>query len=234
MNADGIPGVIGARSERMIGQHALQPGDGVAEIATSKPRRNFRVAEKRVGALGLRRMQVEFSRATEDMKSGWKFVGDDFLFGIVGNKGVVFIGEEQRKWIIARALMAHENFRRCARHAAEQFHAQQTAGARVRYKGILPIEMAVENTDHQAGGVNAQPGAAGTEISTRDDFWRCLYQARRCRWPVVMLVAVGGDNQRKILKHAKVQSQSTHCSSFIECSEHLQTCRLIVVTDALC
>ena len=130
--------------------------------------------------------------------------------------------------------MAHENFRRCARHAAEQFHAQQTAGARVRYKGILPIEMAVENTDHQAGGVNAQPGAAGTEISTRDDFGCCLYQARRCRWPVVMLVAVGGDNQRKILKHAKVQSQSTHCSSFTECSEHLQTGRLIVVTDALC
>ena len=72
MNADGIPGVIGARSERMIGQHVLQCGDGVAEIAAPKPRRDFRVAEKRVGALGLRRMQVEFSRATEDMKSGWK------------------------------------------------------------------------------------------------------------------------------------------------------------------
>ena len=57
MNADGIARVIRAWGERMIGQHALQPGDGVAQIATSKPRRNFRVAEKRVGALGLRRMQ---------------------------------------------------------------------------------------------------------------------------------------------------------------------------------
>ena len=94
--------------------------------------------------------------------------------------------------------------------------------------------MAIENTDHQAGRVNAQPGAAGTEISTRDDFWRCFYQARCCRWPVVMLVAVGGDNQREILKQAKVQSQSTHCSSFTECFVYLQTCRLIVVTDALC
>ena len=45
MNADGIPGVIGARSERMIGQHVLQCGDGVAAIAAPKPRRDFRVAE---------------------------------------------------------------------------------------------------------------------------------------------------------------------------------------------
>ena len=30
MNADGIAGVIGAWSERMIGQHVLQCGDGVA------------------------------------------------------------------------------------------------------------------------------------------------------------------------------------------------------------
>ena len=94
--------------------------------------------------------------------------------------------------------------------------------------------MAIENTDHQAGRVNPQPGAAGTEISTRDDFWRCFYQARCCRWPVVILVAVGGDNQREILKQAKVQSQSAHCSSFTECFVHLQTCRLIVVTDPLC
>ena len=91
MNADGIARVIRAWGERMIGQHALQPGDGMAQIATSKPRRNFRVAEKRVGALGLRRMQVEFSCATEDMKSGWKLLTDDFLFIIIGNKGVVSI-----------------------------------------------------------------------------------------------------------------------------------------------
>ena len=49
-----------------------------------------------------------------------------------------------------------------------------------------------------------------------------------------MLVAVGGDNQREILKQAKVQSQSAHRSSFTECFVYLQTCRLIVVTDPLC
>ena len=92
MNADGIARVIGAWGERMIGQHALQPGDGVTQIATSKPRRNFRVAEKRVGALGLRRMQVEFSRATEDMKSCRQLLGNNSLFIIIGNKGIVFIG----------------------------------------------------------------------------------------------------------------------------------------------
>ena len=92
MNADGIARVARAWDERMIGQHALQPGDGGAEIAAPKTRRDFRVAEKRVGAFGLRRMQVEFSCATEDMKSGWQLLGDDFLFIIIGNKGIVFIG----------------------------------------------------------------------------------------------------------------------------------------------
>ena len=91
MNADGIARVVGAWSERMIGQYALQPADGVAEIAASKPRRDFRVTEKRVGALGLRRMQVEFSCATEDMKSSWQLLTDNFLFIIVGNKRVVSI-----------------------------------------------------------------------------------------------------------------------------------------------
>jgi len=171
-------------------------------------------------------MQVEFSRATEDMKSGWKLLGDDFLFGIVGNKSVVFIGEEQRKWIIARAPMAHKTSAAALDMQAEQFHAQQTAGARVRYKGILPIEMRLKNTDHQAGGVNAQQVPPARRSLTRDDFWAFVsIRLGAAGWPVVMLVAVGGDNQRKILKHAKVQSQSTHCSSFIECSEHLQTAR---------
>jgi hypothetical protein len=46
---------------------------------------------------------------------------------------------------------------------------------------------------------------------------------RRRRWTVVLLVAIGGDQQRILRQHAEVNCQRTHVSRFTECAELLQT-----------
>ena len=73
--------------------------------------------------------------------------------------------------------------------------------------------MAIQNRDDETALVETQPGTAGAEISAANDLRCCVQHARRRRRPVIMLVAIGGDNQRKIVQGAKIDGKRTHFSA---------------------
>jgi hypothetical protein len=58
--------------------------------------------------------------------------------------------------------------------------------------------------------IDSQPGAAGAQIASREDRGIGVQQCRRRGRAIVVLVAVGRDHQRVIVKRFKIQRQRAH------------------------
>src|ERR687892_708760 len=94
-------------------------------------------------------MHFEFSGTAEDVEPCFEFLGDDFLLVIVGNVGLVSVGKEQRKGIIAESMSLNKLVRRSAGIKVEDIHAQQAAGSRFRRRELPAVESTVKNSGDQ-------------------------------------------------------------------------------------
>ena len=66
---------------------------------------DFGLAEKRMRALGLGRVQIKSAGATEDVKPPREFLGNDSFLVIVGNESVDFVREKQGKRIVTESII---------------------------------------------------------------------------------------------------------------------------------
>lgn len=234
MYANGIARVGGIRSRRMVGKDRLEGGHRCRRIVPPGPCSFTQRGEQGVSAYGLGRMQVKFGGAAENMQTGIKFQSDDFFFAIVRGVHLVEIAEDGSERIIAIGMAVEETSGRRARFVPEQVQAEPSAGARIRGRERLAVYAAIENRRDQPMLVGPEPCAAGAQVLAGDEFWVSVHHRRRRRGSIVMFVAVGSDDDRMVVKHAKIDRQCAHKVCITERNRDVQTCGLIVVAGRLC
>ena len=90
--------------------------------------------------------------------------------------------------------------------------------SRAGERNIVAVDSAIEYRREHTVIIDAQPRAAGAQITTGDDPWLVPEQARGRRWTIVLLISIGGDEYREIRQDAEINRQCTHGLRFTECS----------------
>ena len=168
-------------------------------------------------------MQIKLRRAAESMQTRLQRLSEDPPLVVVGGVSFANVGDNRGERMITLVMVAEKGACRRGGSMPQQIHAQQSAGPDGDRRRGTAVDAAIENGRDDAVFIDAQPSAAGAQIFARKNSRLGIQQRRRGRWAVVLLVAVGGDQQRIGFKYVKINRQRAHDPSFTEWTKLVQT-----------
>ena len=142
MDANGVAGIAGSRTERMIGEDGLQCSNCFGHVHASMPCCGFEFSKKHLGSPGFAGRQIKVRRAAVYMQARVEFFTEDLIIVIVSDIGADGIGKEQGERIVLVWLSFDEIVGLICGALVEQVHTQYSAGAR-SWPESCAVQMAV-------------------------------------------------------------------------------------------